>query len=241
MFRQIRKIINPCIAGFCHNRREILAIEGIMRRIRATLLVIGWLCHWAPAFAAPVEKPITPWVPPWAGLAWGADWPTLTRAKPDAQPLKPQITGPLVSVLQLPSGPVGDVDFSAIAQLDRVSETLRQVVLSHNDMIDPKHLDQLRQMLVFHFGQPVLVCRLQSPGVLIPSLDIIWQAGPTVVHLLLMGFSPLKFNGSDAIKDVPKWQAQLIAKNLNPTLAVIRAHAATDAELIGQPQCQPAQ
>ncbi len=215
---------------------------GKVMRLKSLLYWVAVFCVIGPPLlAAPLEKPVTPWVPPWAGLQWGDNLTKITQLKPDAVAIKPQITGPLMSVLHLSSGPVGDVDFQAIAQVDRVSETLRQVVLSHQDMIDPKHLDQLRQMLVFHFGQPILVCRLQSPGVAIPSLDILWQSGQTVVHLLLMGFSPLKFNGSDAIKDVPRWQAQLIAKNLNPTQAVIRAHAATDSALIGQPQCQPAQ
>lgn len=191
------------------------------------------------AFAGPQEKPVIPWVPPWNGLSWGMSGDVIAHVKPNGIAIPPRTVGPLTAVYQLPSGPLGNLDFPALAQVDSQGGQLRQVAMSHQGLVDPKSLDLIRQMLTFQFGNAQLVCKSQNPGQSLPNIDIIWINGPTVVHLMLFNFATLKFVGSDAIKAIPVWESQLFAKNLNPQLVIVRAHARADMELIQRPQCTP--
>ena len=216
----MKRLLVLCLLGFCSIVVLALALTPV-------------------AFAAPQEKPVIPWLPPWNGLSWGMSGDAIATAKPDSVVILPQTVGPLTAVYQLPSGPLGNLDFPALAQVDSQSGQLRQVAMSHQGLVDPKSLDLIRQMLTFQFGNAELVCKSQNPGKPLPNLDILWISGPTVIHLMLFNFATLKFAGSDAIKAIPVWESQLFAKNLNPQLVIVRAHARTDMELIQRPQCTP--
>lgn len=204
-------------------------------------LMMAFLLAPAAGQAAPAQAQLAIWTPPWADLTWNMPWRQIQAAKPAAVLISPpQVVGPLASVWRIPSEPVAGVIFSTTAQVDTSTTLLRQVLMMHAGLVDPVHLDLLRQAITRRYGPPKEVCRTQEAGGAFPTLDILWVSANDKVHLALLNVTKMPFVGTDNIKAAPVWEKRLFSQSLVPQMVAIRAHAEADTALAPTLVCAPA-